>query len=265
MHVFTKNLIPCIRLCKPVCAVLCNTEFSVYGDIADLIEGGYGDFKINYDNVILYTTNPQSYDWKFKKVDPMLGIKLKYHNTFIYRNDSGNFYRSKLKDRVEIINPHIEYKPLILELNSSVDNQFRIWLNSVFPGLKDKGTCVEMLCTVTKSYSQYNTEKGKYEKSKIGKKHEYIEKWKKVLNNLYVVNDIYGYINRKINFSNHRNKGTNFENTFYIKIRISASTNSFKKWYYYKIPCHYNVEDSTIKNVRGIILEKIEYSNEEHF
>lgn len=254
-----------IRLCKPVCAVLCNVEFPTYGDISDLINGDYGTLELNYKNVILYTTNPQSFDWKFKKVDPMLGIKLKYHNTFIYKDNFNDFYRNRLKDRITPIIHCVKYKPHIIHLNSdnNISYEFNMWLNSIF--LNQSNLCIEMLCTVKKSYPSYNESKRKYLKCKIGKKHEYIKNYDIVLDHLQVADDVIKYINRKINFNNYKHRNNSSKYSFFIKIRISADVNSFKKWYYYRIPCMYDEEKNAININKGIIFEKIEYSTEEHF
>lgn len=256
------NPINRIRLCKPVCAVLYNLEFPVYEiyNNLPLIQD-----KINYKNVILYTTNPQSFDWKFKKVDPTLGIKLKYHNTFIYHGDIAEFYRTRLKDRVNSIIHKTVFKKCILHLNteSSISTEFNLWLNSIF--LDQSNLCIEMLCDVTKSYPEYNDENDKCIKTKIGKKHEYIKNYNKVLDHLHVANDVITYINRKINFNNYNHRSNQAKDTFFIKIRISKNVNSFKKWYYYRIPCTYYENKNEIKMLKGIIFEKIEYSTEEHF
>lgn len=81
---------PRIRFCKSVAGVLYNIEFPsdvTYEELAEA-DGDYGNIdKINFKNIIVYTTNPQSYDWKIKKVNISDGVYLKYHRTYLNKID----------------------------------------------------------------------------------------------------------------------------------------------------------------------------------
>ncbi|MCI6614926.1 MAG: hypothetical protein MR750_06415 [Methanobrevibacter boviskoreani] len=79
---------PRIRFCKSVAGVLYNIEFPSDVTYQELADGDYGNIdKINFKNIIVYTTNPQSYDWKIKKVNISDGVYLKYHRTYLNKID----------------------------------------------------------------------------------------------------------------------------------------------------------------------------------
>lgn len=261
---------PKIRFCKPVCDVLYGIAFPVNGNITDLTDNiSYMTIYNKIKHAIVYTTNPQSYDWKLKKVNPTLGIKLKYHNTFVYKENSKFIKREKIKTKIQSLdfklNPGyiVDYAPnfsINLNSDSIAYSEFEEGIYNIF---NNNDLCIEVLCTVNKSYPYYNKTKDRYLKYKIGKKHEYVKKYRYIFKNLQSTENVMSYIQYKLQYKKDKYDSST-QNKFKIKIRVSTPGIRQKKLYYYRIPCHYNATTNVI-SCKGMILEKIEDSIKEYF
>lgn len=250
---------PRIRFCKSVAGVLYNIEFPSDVTYQELADGDYGNIdKINFKNIIVYTTNPQSYDWKIKKVNISDGVYLKYHRTYLNKIDKSIVRTKKPIDYIpdltiksqiyNYINVELFYS-LKFSINKpdpqSIAQQFINNIHTIF------GLCnIEIYCKKHKSVL-YNNNQGKYIHQPIGKQMEYSsqieEIFKKMNNSLIEKNSFSTYIKNKF--------GSKDLNNFYIKIRIFKNNNS--NYYYYRLKYDIDLENYTFY-LNSIIFEKIE-------
>lgn len=249
---------PRIRFCKSVAGVLYNIEFPSDVTYNELTDGDYGNIdKINFKNIIVYTTNPQSYDWKIKKVNISDGVYLKYHRTYLNKVDNSIVITKKPIDYI----PDLTIKSQIYDytndkyrysLKFSINNpnsqsiayQFINDIHSIF------GLCnVEIYCKKHKSIL-YKNNLGNYVHRPIGKSMEYssqIEEIFKGMNDSLIdKNSLTAYIKNKF--------GSKDPDNFYMKIRIFSNNNS--NYYYYRLK--YNLALDYKWNLISIIFEKIE-------
>ena len=259
VHDIRENKVkPRIRFCKSVAGVLYNIEFPSDVTYTELTDGDYGNIdKINFKNIIVYTTNPQSYDWKIKKVNISDGVYLKYHRTYLNKVDSSIVRTKKPIDYIPdltIKNQMYDYTndkyrySLKFSINEpdpqSITQQFINDIHSIF------GLCnIEIYCKKHKSIL-YKDDQGQYRHWPIGKQMEYssqIEEIFKEMNNSLIQNNYFDtYIKQKF--------GSQKTNNFYMKIRIFSNNNS--NYYYYKLK--YNLGLDYTWNLISIIFEKIE-------
>ena len=252
---------PRIRFCKSVAGVLYNIEFPSDVTYEELIEadGDYGNIdKVNFKNIIVYTTNPKSYYWKIKKVNISDRVYLKYHRTYLNKVDDSIVRTKKPIDYItdltiksqiyDCTNDKCFYS-LKFSINKpdpqSIIQQFINDIHSIF------GLCnIEIYCKKHKSIL-YKDNQGRYRHFPIGKQMEYSsqieEIFKEMNNSLIRENSFDAYIKNKF--------GAYDPNNFYMKIRIFSNNNS--NYYYYRLK--YSVDlDNYICNLHSIIFEKIE-------
>lgn len=250
---------PRIRFCKSVAGVLYNIEFPSDVTYQELADGDYGNIdKINFKNIIVYTTNPQSYDWKIKKVNISDEVYLKYHRTYLNKIDNSIVRTKKPIDYI----PDLTIKSQIYNYTNnkcfyslkfsidypdpqSITQQFINDIHTIF------GLCnIEIYCKKHKSFI-YKDNQGKYRHSPIGKQMEYssqIEEIFKEMNNSLIKNNSFdAYIKYKF--------GSQNPNNFYMKIRIFSNNNS--NYYYYRLKYNLSLDNYTW-NLISIIFEKIE-------
>ena len=248
---------PRIRFCKSVAGVLYNIEFPSYVTYDELANGDYGNIdKINFKNIIVYTTNPQSYDWKIKKVNISDGVYLKYHRTYLNKVDNSIVRTKKPIDYI----PDLTIKRQIYDYTNnkcffslkfsinkpdpqSITQQFINDIYSIF------GLCnIEIYCKKHKSVL-YKDNQGKYKHQPIGKSMEYSsqieEIFKEMNNSLIDKNSFQFYIKNKF--------GSRNPTAFYMKIRIF---NNNSNYYYYRLKFDIDFQNY-ICNLSSIIFEKI--------
>lgn len=250
---------PRIRFCKSVAGVLYNIEFPSDVTYEELTDGDYGNIdKINFKNIIVYTTNPQSYDWKIKKVNISDGIYLKYHRTYLNEVSQSIVRTKKPIDYIPDLTIKRQpydytnkkcFSSLKFSINDpdsqSITQQFINDIHSIF------GLCnIEIYCKKHKSVL-YKDNQNRYRHQSIGKYMEYSsqieEIFKEMNNSLIAKNTLDTYIKNKF--------GAYTPNNFYMKIRIFSNNNS--NYYYYRLK--YSVYlDNYICNLHSIIFEKIE-------
>lgn len=249
---------PRIRFCKSVAGVLYNIEFPSDVTYEELTDGDYGNIdKINFKNIIVYTTNPQSYDWKIKKVNISDGVYLKYHRTYLNKVDSSIVRTKKPIDYI----PDLTIKRQIYDYTNekyfsslkfsidypdpqSITQQFINDIHSIF------GSCnVEIYCKKHKSVLCKDNQ-GRYRHQPIGKQMEYSSQIEEIfteMNNSLIKNDSFdAYLKYKF--------GSQRSDNFYMKIRIFSNNNS--NYYYYRLK--YNLALDYKWNLISIIFEKIE-------
>ena len=259
VHDHRENKIkPRIRFCKSVAGVLYNIEFPSDVTYEELTDGDYGNIdKINFKNIIVYTTNPQSYDWKIKKVNISDGVYLKYHRTYLNKVKASIVRTKKPIDYI----PDLTIKHQIYDCTNdkcfyslkfsidesdpqSITQQFINDIHSIF------GLCnIEIYCKKHKSIL-YKDNQGRYRHFPIGKQMEYssqIEEIFKEMNNSLIENNSFNtYIKNKF--------GAYDPTNFYMKIRIF---NNNSNYYYYRLKYTTDL-DNYMCNLHSIIFEKIE-------
>lgn len=249
---------PRIRFCKSVAGVLYNIEFPSDVTYEELANGDYGNIdKINFKNIIVYTTNPQSYDWKIKKVNISDGVYLKYHRTYLNKVDNSIVRTKKPIDYI----PDLTIKSQIYDYTNnkcryslkfsindpdsqSIAYQFINDIHSIF-GSRN----VEIYCKKHKSVLCKDNQ-GRYRHQPIGKQMEYSSQIEEIfteMNNSLINNDYFdAYLKYKF--------GSQSSDNFYMKIRIFSNNNS--NYYYYRLK--YNLDLDYKWNLISIIFEKIE-------
>lgn len=250
---------PRIRFCKSVAGVLYNIEFPSDVTYNELTDGDYGNIdKINFKNIIVYTTNPQSYDWKIKKVNISDGVYLKYHRTYLNKVDSSIVRTKKPIDYIPDLTIKRQlydytnekyFSSLKFSINEpdplSMTYQFINDIHALFGSFN-----VEIYCKKHKGIP-YKDNQGRYRHQPIGKQMEYSSQIEEIFtemnNSLIKKNSLDAYIKYKF--------GSQRSDSFYMKIRIFSNNNS--NYYYYRLK--YNLAlDNYAWNLFSIIFEKIE-------